>query len=124
MFCLDHTEYACRRVLVVDGDPHVADNMAEAVRRAGGFVLGPVPDALSAIAMAGEDRADFAMLDIQARDASSFATADALRDAGILVRFVAGYDDWCLSGGLDEPSVRQMPSDGSNVLHLRFTRVG
>lgn len=124
MFCLDHTEYAGRRVLVVEGEGHVAANMAEAVRRAGGIVLGPVPDALSAIAMAGEEQADFAMLDISNQGASCFAGADALRDAGIPVRFVAGYDDWCLSGGLDEPSVRRMPSDISNVVHLRVIRVG
>lgn len=110
-----------RRILVVEDDYFFAAEMAEAVRRAGGVVLGPVPDLSGALAIAsGDGTIDGALLDISLGEETSFPIAKLLRDRGIPVLFITGYDSWFLPDELDDVPTYQKPEDADNVVRLLF----
>jgi CheY-like chemotaxis protein len=58
---------ANRRVLVVEDEYFVAQQIARAFRELGAQVLGPVPTSEAAIAIAREKKVDAAVLDIHLR---------------------------------------------------------
>jgi DNA-binding response OmpR family regulator len=116
----DFTGLAGKNVLVVEDDYFMADEMAEAVRRAGGIALGPVPEVEGAMAIIASTKVDAAVLDIRLGDELSFPLAQALREKGIPVVFVTGYDDWFLPNGLDDVPVYRKPADPDNVVRLLF----
>ena len=82
-----------RRVLVVEDEFFLADDLAQAVAQLGAEVIGPVPtrkEALALLAAAG--RIDLAVLDINLEDEAVFPIADALAEQGVPFLFATGYD--------------------------------
>lgn len=81
------------RVLVVEDEFFIADDLHLALVGCGAEVLGPVPsceDALEIIAVA--QPLDFAVLDINLSGELAFPVADALAAAGIPFVFATGYE--------------------------------
>lgn len=81
---------AQRRVLVVEDEPLVAILLDEALQDGGYEVVGPVENLKSAIQLAGSERIDVAVLDINIDGTISDAVADRLLARGIPFIFVSG----------------------------------
>lgn len=85
-------ELALCRILVVEDEYFIADDMARALRELGAEVVGPVPTKEKALAVvASHEKLDAAVLDINLRGAAAFAVADALKEQGIPFVFATGY---------------------------------
>jgi DNA-binding response OmpR family regulator len=81
------------RVLVVEDDYFVAEEMRRALEARGATVLGPVAKVAAARpVLAGVDHIGLAMLDINLQDEMVFDLADELIARNILVVFLTGYD--------------------------------
>lgn len=116
----DHFALAGKRVLVVEDEYFLAKETAEAVRRIGGIVLGPVPDAEGAMQIIEQEIVDAAILDIRLGEGTSFLVAEALREKGVRIVFVTGYDDWFLPYELDDVPIYKKPADPDNVVRILF----
>lgn len=86
-----------RRILVVEDEYFLADDVRDALTQAGAEVLGPAPSVEEAAALiAQEARIDAAVLDVNLRGDLVFPVADALRARGVPFAFATGYDRWTL----------------------------
>ena len=88
---------ASRRVLVVEDEFFIADDIAEALRELGAEVIGPVPrlsEALALIDSAGPIA--FAGLDVNLGEDACFLVGDARLARGGPFVFATGYDRSCL----------------------------
>lgn len=82
-----------RRVLVVEDEYFIADDIARALSRLGAEVVGPAPDLEEALAaLASGTRIDLAVLDINLHGETVSPVADALADRGVPFVFATGYD--------------------------------
>ncbi|MGI4977374.1 MAG: response regulator [Janthinobacterium lividum] len=82
-----------RRVLVVEDEYFLADDIACALVRLGAEAVGPVPTRAAALAcLEGGGRIDACVLDINLRGEMAFAVADALLARGVPFMFATGYD--------------------------------
>lgn len=83
-----------RRVLVVEDEYFIADDIVRALRRLGAEVVGPFACCEQALdAFASEGRIDAAVLDINLRGDAVYPVADALRGRGVPFVFATGYDE-------------------------------
>ena len=81
------------RVLVVEDEYFIADDLAKALERHGAEVLGPMPRLGDAMAcVEGPRPPDLAVLDISLNGENTYPVAAALRRRGIPFVFVTGYD--------------------------------
>lgn len=82
-----------RRVLVVEDEYFIADDIARALRRLGAEVVGPAPNREEALALlySGE-RIDLAVLDINLHGKMVHPVADVLQERGVPFVFATGYD--------------------------------
>jgi CheY-like chemotaxis protein len=81
-----------RRVLVVEDEYFLADDMASALQRSGAEVIGPVPTLDQALTvLASGERVDLAVLDINLKGETAFPIADALSRHGVPFVFATGY---------------------------------
>lgn len=82
-----------RRILLLEDEYFLADELAEALDRAGASVVGPfgtVQGALQALEEAGD--LDLGILDVNVRGERAYPVAEALKTRGVPVLFVTGYD--------------------------------
>ena len=81
------------RVLVVEDDYMIADDMQRALEDEGAVVLGPVPSVLKALRVLDiELHVDGAVLDVNLGSEQVFPVADALQMRGIPFLFTTGYN--------------------------------
>ena len=89
----DSSDFSGRRVLIVEDDYFIADEVADHFMRQGAIILGPVgsvDDAMSLVsATAGIDAA---LLDINLHGEMAYRIADALIERGVPFVFATGYD--------------------------------
>ena len=86
-----------RRILVVEDEYLIADDLRDALVEAGAEVLGPVSNVKDAAAMiASEVQIDCALLDINLNGAMVFDVADTLVAREIPFVFGTGYDHWAI----------------------------
>ena len=86
-----------RRILVVEDEYLIADDICTVLSDAGAEVLGPAATADAAARLiADSGRIDAALLDINLRGAMIFDVADGLRERGIPFVFATGYDQWAI----------------------------
>ena len=85
------------RILIVEDEYLLADDLSHALESAGAKVLGPLGSVEDATAfIAGEPSIDAAVLDVNLRGDMVFPVADALRARGVPFAFATGYDQWAL----------------------------
>src|SRR4051812_23340622 len=85
---------ARRRVLLIEDEYFIADDMARAFRARGAEVVGPAATLDAAMQLVSKgDPLDGAVLDINLRGEMVYPVADALRDRGVPFIFSTGYDD-------------------------------
>lgn len=82
-----------RRVLIVEDQYLIADEMRRSVQALGGEVLGPAPSVEGARAWLEKGGVDLALLDINLSGEEVFPLADDLALAGIPFIFATGYDE-------------------------------
>lgn len=100
---------AGRRVLVAEDEFVIALEVGEALRRAGFEVVGPAATAGEAERLAAEEPLDAAVLDLELRDGTAVAAADALAGRGIPFVFLSGYGAEVLPGHLRGRAVLDKP---------------
>jgi DNA-binding response OmpR family regulator len=99
------TPLAGLRVLVVEDDYFIADEICSTLRQGGAEVLGPSPDLEHGLDMVRSERIDCAVLDINLHGALAFDLADELRKRGTPSIFATGYDESVLPSAFSD-SVR------------------
>lgn len=104
------------RILVVEDEYFLADDLHEALSEAGAHVLGPIPSVEDAAAyIAGEPSIDAAILDVNLHGEMVFPVADALRKRGIPFAFVTGYDQAAMPDRFADAPRLEKPFKGSKV---------
>ena len=86
-----------RRILVVEDEYMMADDLRRDLEKVGAEVVGPVPsvaDALKILAQA--DTLDGAILDVNLRGEKAYPVADALRERSVPFVLASGYEQWAL----------------------------
>ena len=83
---------AYHRVLIVEDEYFLADDMAQVLQKLGAQVLGPVPSMDRALALLADELVDAAILDINLKGQMVFPLADVLREQGVPFVFATGYD--------------------------------
>ncbi|WP_114946398.1 response regulator [Microvirga calopogonii] len=86
-----------RRILVVEDEYLMAEDLQFDLERAGAQVIGPVASVADALKMiAAEGNLDGAILDVNLRGEKAFPVADALRERGVPFVLATGYELWAL----------------------------
>lgn len=110
-----------RRLLVVEDDFILSDDLARALAAEGATVVGPsatVADALELIARQGP--IDGAVLDVKLLNEWVYPVADALRAHGVPFVFATGYDATSIERRFDEVPRLEKPVDVVGVGRLMF----
>jgi CheY-like chemotaxis protein len=100
-----------RRVLVVEDEFFLADDMAHALRALGAEVSGPVPTSDQALALLAAEPIDAAVLDMNLKGRMVFPVADALRERGIPFVFATGYDQSAVPAAYQDVPRWEKPFD-------------
>lgn len=104
------------RILVVEDEYLIADDITQALLGAGAEVLGPVASAADAAELiAGGGRIDAAILDVTLRDGAVFPAADTLAERNIPFAFATGYEEWSLPERFQGRPVIEKPFKASNI---------
>lgn len=113
------------RILVVEDEYMLADELESELEEAGAIVIGPAGTLEGALALINSgDRIDGAILDVNLRGEMAFAAADALMQRGIPFVFTTGYDLSALPprfadvGRCEKPiSIRKVAAAIGRVIH-------
>lgn len=82
-----------QRILLVEDEFFIADEVAEAFMAHGAHVVGPEPTVAGALRLvATEPRLDAAVLDVNLRGEMVYPVADVLQAAAVPFVFTTGYD--------------------------------
>ncbi len=90
--CSDTSASDGRRVLVLEDEYFLADELARVLIQLGAKVVGPVPTLTEALALLDTVRVDAAVLDVNVRGEMAFPLADALQARDVPFVFATGYD--------------------------------
>jgi len=82
-----------KRILVVEDDYYLADEMCQDLRRQGAVVLGPAPTPFYAMQLLGRRGVDGAVLDVRLHGTTVFSLADELTRRGTPIIFATAYGD-------------------------------
>jgi DNA-binding response OmpR family regulator len=112
----EHAPLAGRRVLIIEDEYFIADDITRAIASLGADVIGPVADVEEArrILDAGT-RIDGALLDINVRNEMIFPLARALRSRNVPFVFATGYDKDVLGAEFHDVPVWEKPLDFPTV---------
>jgi len=80
------------RVLVVEDEFFIADDMAQTLSLNGAEVVGPAPTLDRAMALLDAGPVDCAVIDVNLRGRLAYALADELKRRGVPFVFATGYD--------------------------------
>jgi CheY-like chemotaxis protein len=80
------------RVLVIEDEYFLADDMAKMLRSRGAEVVGPVGDIEDALELLHSQSFHMAVLDINLKNKMIYPVADELRARAVPFIFVSGYD--------------------------------
>jgi CheY-like chemotaxis protein len=101
-----------RRVLVIEDEYFIADDISRALTKLGAEVVGPAPDLAHATAfLSSGERIDSAVLDINLHGELVYPVADALRARGIPFLFATGYDQTSIPAGYEDVPRWEKPFD-------------
>ena len=100
-----------RRVLVVEDEYFIADDIARALTSLGAEVVGPAPDLQRAEALLNEGSIDWAVLDINLQGEMVYPVAQALQKRSIPFVFATGYDQASIPSGFADVPRWEKPFD-------------
>ena len=110
-----------RRILVVEDEYMVAEDLRIELEEMGAEVLGPVPSVAGALALLARGaRPDAAILDVNLGGEMVFPLAEALRERGVPFMFATGYDAWSLPAAYAEVPRCEKPFEVWHCLRMLF----
>ncbi len=115
------TPLSGRRVLIVEDDYFLAEDLKAELESKGAEVVGPagrVSDALALLANA--ERLDGAVLDVNLGGEMAYPIADALRAKEIPFVFVTGYDARFIPAAYADVTRCEKPVDPARVASILF----
>lgn len=113
---MDEQVLAGRRILIVEDEYLLADDLSEALADGGATVLGPVASVEAAAELiASEAEIDAAVLDINLRGELIFPIADALEERGVPFVFATGYDRWAIPERFADAPRMEKPLKGAAI---------
>jgi DNA-binding response OmpR family regulator len=104
------------RLLVVEDDYFVAQDLCATLRDFGATVLGPAPSIASARSLANALRPDCVLLDINLDGELAFELARELKSRGMRTVFTTGYDASFVPQHLRQTVCLQKPVDATALL--------
>ena len=105
-----------RRVLVVEDDYVLAQDLLEELLHCGAQVMGPVATVADALALLQSGPAPYtAILDIKLKDGLVYPVADALRARGVPFIFASGFDACMVPEAYADVTLAQKPMALRNV---------
>lgn len=107
---------AGRRILVVEDEYYLADDLVRTLQGQGADVAGPVGTLAEAERIVAEGRIDCAIVDINLRGEMAFPVADRLGEAGIPFLIATGYSRTHLPERFREVPHLQKPFDPAQLL--------
>ena len=110
-----------RRILLVEDEYFLADDLRRLFEASGAEVIGPVARVQEALDLVtGTARIDGAVLDINLWDEMAYPVADALRDRGVPFVFATGYDKGVVPKRYDAVRHCEKPVEPSEVARALF----
>ena len=110
-----------RRILVVEDEYLLAQDLARELEDLGAEVLGPVPSVEEALALLdAEAPPDAAILDVNLGGEMVFPVAEALRERGVPFLFATGYDLWSLPQAYADVPCFEKPFDVGSCVWTLF----
>ena len=110
-----------KRVLIVEDDFFLADDLAFAVIQAGGVVQGPFPESALAAPVVSERRCDIAVLDIKLQGSTAYLIATALAADRVPFVFATGFDPSIIPDRLRTVPVWQKPYSPACLVFCLWT---
>ena len=111
-----------RRVLVVEDEYFIADEMRDAFEKAGAEVLGPVPTVEAALDLLSRTSAlDGAVLDINLVGEVGYPVAEALMRRGVPFVFATGYDGAVIPTTYDAVARFEKPVEVTRLAKALFS---
>jgi CheY-like chemotaxis protein len=108
-----------RRVLVVEDEYFIADDVATELVSVGAHVVGPVPDLPGAIeVIASGEPIDVAVLDINLQGETVYPLADALRERQVPFVFATGYGHALIPEGYRDVPRWEKPHDHRELARM------
>ena len=105
------------RILVVEDEYLLADELQAELEDAGAVVIGPVGDLAGATALIrAERRIDGAILDANLTGEMVFPAADLLIERGITIVFTTGYDASILPSRFEGASLCEKPINMKRII--------
>lgn len=116
-----HNRIQGRRVLVVEDNHVIADELRQGLEKLGARVLGPVAHVAAAMRLlsSGQD-IDGATLDVTLGREKAFPVADALRARGVPFVFITGDDGWRLPEDYEDVPRCGKPIDIRSIARALF----
>lgn len=105
------------RVLVVEDDYFIADEICSTLRNSGAEVLGPSPDIEHGLNMVKSHHIDCAVLDINLHGNLAFNLARELQQRGTPAIFATGYDSSVLPDAFSSSVRLEKPVNLTALLH-------
>lgn len=113
--------FAGCRVLVVEDEYLLAEDICQELQAAGAEVLGPASTVEGALGLLAHDGGpDVAILDVNLGGERSFPVADALRLRHVPFVFSTGYDAWALPAPYDQAPRCEKPVDMAAIGRALF----
>jgi DNA-binding NtrC family response regulator len=104
------------RILIIEDEFYLADDLAAALRGAGAVVVGPVGSLQDAEQVVGAGDFDCAVVDMNLRGDMAFPIADRLQEAGIPFLIATGYNSASLPERFADVPRVEKPSDTARIV--------
>lgn len=112
-----------RRILVVEDQYLLADDLRRLLEQAGATVIGPAPNLEKGLSLARSETVHAAILDINLDGELVFPVAAALRDRGVPVVFTTGYDEVVIPPEFRGERRFEKPVSGRDIVALLAERL-
>jgi DNA-binding response OmpR family regulator len=111
---------AARRVLVVEDNFNIAVALTRLLKMRGNEVIGPTSTVTGALSLIADYPIDGAILDINLRGEMAYPVVDALREKGVRIVFMTGYDQKSIRPAYTDVPCLQKPVTVDHLLQTLF----
>lgn len=97
------------RVLIVEDQYFLAEEMSAIVHRLGGEVIGPCATTQASLELLAKSQIDLAILDINLDGEQVYVVAEELRNRDIPFVFATGYEPWAIAARFQDAPHLEKP---------------